>query len=37
MTGLPYFNQPMDLGNEVTMNLDSKLNQRWLQLLQNDT
>ena len=37
MTGLPYSNQPMDLWIEVTMNLDSKLKQGWLQLLQNDT
>ena len=37
VTSLPYSNQPMDLWIEVTMNLDSKLNQGWLQLLQNDT
>ena len=33
MTGLPYSNQPMDLWIEVTMNLESKLKQGWLQLL----
>ena len=37
MTGLPYSCQPLDLWIEVTMNLDSKLKQGWLQLLQNDT
>ena len=37
MTGLPYSNQPMDLWIEVTINLDSKLKQGWLQLLKNDT
>ena len=36
LTGLPYSCQPMDLWIEVTMNLDSKLKQGWLQLLQND-
>ena len=37
LTDLPYCNQPMDLWIEITMNLDSKLKQEWLQLLQNDT
>ena len=37
LTGLQYCNQPMDLWIEITMNLDSKLKQGWLQLLQNDT
>ena len=37
MTGLPFSGQPMDLWIEVTMNLDSKLKQGWLQLLHNDT
>ena len=36
MTGLPYTCQPMDLWIETTMNLNSKLKQGWLQLLQND-
>ena len=36
MTGLPYSCQPMDLWIEVTMNLNSKLKQGWLQLLQNE-
>ena len=36
MTGLPYSCQPMDLWIETTMNLNSKLKQGWLQLLQND-
>ena len=37
VTGLPYSNQPTDLWIEVTINLDSKLKQGWLQLLQNNT
>ena len=36
MTGLPYSCQPMDLWIETTMNLNSKLRQGWLQLLQNE-
>ena len=36
MTGLPYSCQPMDLWIETTMNLNSKLKQGWIQLLQND-
>ena len=36
MTGLSYSCQPMDLWIETTMNLNSKLKQGWLQLLQND-
>jgi len=36
MTGLPYTCQPMDLWIETTMNLNSKLKQGWLQLLQNE-
>ena len=36
MTGLPYSFQPLDLWIETTMNLNSKLKQGWLQLLQND-
>ena len=36
MTGLPYSCQPLDLWIETTMNLNSKLKQGWLQLLQND-
>ena len=36
MTGLPYSCQPMDLWIETTMNLNSKLKQGWLQLLQNE-
>ena len=35
MTGLPYSNQPIDLWIQFTKNLDSKLNQGWLQSLQN--
>ena len=35
--GLPCSNQPMDFWIELTMNLDSKIKQGWLQLLQNDT
>ena len=37
MTDLPWSNQPMDLLIGVTMNLDSKLKQGWIQLLQNNT
>jgi len=36
MTGQPYSCQPMDLWIETTMNLNSKLKQGWLQLLQNE-
>lgn len=36
MTGLPYSCQPMDLWIETTMNLNSKLKQGWLLLLQNE-
>ncbi|KAL8573120.1 hypothetical protein ACOMHN_027380 [Nucella lapillus] len=36
MTGLPYSCQPLDLWIETTMNLNSKLKQGWLQLLQNE-
>lgn len=36
MTGLPYSCQPLDLWIETTMNLNSKLKQRWTQLLQNE-
>ncbi|KAL8608807.1 hypothetical protein ACOMHN_059489 [Nucella lapillus] len=36
MTGLPYSCQPLDLWIETTMNLNSKLKQVWLQLLQNE-
>ncbi|KAF3859863.1 hypothetical protein F7725_000118 [Dissostichus mawsoni] len=36
LTGLPYSCQPMDLWIETTMNLNSKLKQGWLQLLQNE-
>ena len=36
MTGLPYSCQPMDLWIETTMNLNSKLKQGWLHILQND-
>jgi hypothetical protein len=36
MTGLPYLCQPMDLWIEMTMNLNSKLKQGWLQLLLNE-
>lgn len=36
MTGLPYSCQPLDLWIETTMNLNSKLKQGWLCLLQNE-
>ena len=36
MTGLPFSCQPLDLWIETTMNLNSKLKQGWLQLLQNE-
>ena len=36
MTGLPYSCQPLDLWIETTMNLNSKLKQGWIQLLQNE-
>ena len=36
ITGLPYSCQLMDLWVETTMNLNSKLKQRWLQLLHNE-
>ena len=36
ISGFPYSCQPMDLWIETTMNLNSKLKQGWLQLLQND-
>ena len=36
ITGFPYSCQPMNLWIETTMNLNSKLKQGWLQLLQND-
>ncbi|KAL8608663.1 hypothetical protein ACOMHN_002892 [Nucella lapillus] len=36
MTGLLYFCQPLDLWIETTMNLNSKIKQGWLQLLQNE-
>ena len=36
MTELPYSCQPFDLWIETTMNLNSKLKQGWLQLLQNE-
>ena len=36
MTGLAYSCQPLDLWIETTMNLNSKLKQGWLQLLQNE-
>ena len=36
ITGLPYSCQPLDLWIETTMNLNSKLKQGWLQLLQNE-
>ena len=37
MTAFSYLNQLMDLLIEVFMNLDSKMKQEWLQLLQSDT
>ena len=37
VTDLPYSNQPMDLWIEVNVNLNLKLKQGWLQLLQNNT
>ena len=37
VTTFPYLNQPIDLLIEVFMNLDSKMKQKWLQLLQSDT
>ena len=37
MTAFSYLNQLMDLLIEVFMNLDSKMTQEWLQLLQSDT
>ncbi len=36
MTGLPYSCQPLDLWIETTINMQSKLKQGWLLLLQND-
>ncbi|KAL8578071.1 hypothetical protein ACOMHN_019787 [Nucella lapillus] len=36
MTGLPYSCQPLNLWIATTMNLNSKLKQGWLQLLQNE-
>ena len=36
MTGLQYACQPLDLWIKTTMNLNSKLKERWLQLLQNE-
>ncbi|KAK5851403.1 hypothetical protein PBY51_002200 [Eleginops maclovinus] len=36
MTGLPYSCQPLNLWIETTMNLNSKLKQGWIQLLQNE-
>jgi hypothetical protein len=36
MTGLPFFFQLLDLWIETTMNLNSKLKQGWLQLMQNE-
>ena len=35
ITGQPYTYQPLRLWIETTMNLNSKLEQGWLQLLQN--
>ena len=37
MTDLPYSNQPMGLCIEVTINVDPKLKQGWIKLLQNNT
>ena len=36
MTGFPYSGQPLDMWIETTMNLNSKLKQGWLCLLQNE-
>jgi hypothetical protein len=36
MTGLPYSCQPLDIWIEMTMKLNSKLKQGWLQLLLNE-